>query len=193
MKSLDALLGDIRDLEKEITKRIEEKEASLLFNIKNGIVVFEKNVIQEHKKFRKNIVFYIADSRILSILTVPIIYSVLIPGLLMDLFVSIYQTCCFPIYGIQKVARKDHFVFDRRRLMYLNLIERANCTYCSYFNGLISFVREVASRTEQYWCPIRHAQKIKDQHKRQKSFVAYGDPTAYVEKLESLRKELKEL
>lgn len=34
-------------------------------------------------------------------------------------------------------------------------MEKVNCVYCSYFNGLMSYLREIAGRTEQYWCPIR--------------------------------------
>jgi hypothetical protein len=59
------------------------------------------------------------------------------------------QWVCFPIYGISRVQRHRYFAIDRHKLAYLNVIEKANCVYCSYANGLIGYVREVTARTEQ--------------------------------------------
>ena len=55
-----------------------------------------------------------------------------------------YQAICFPVYKIPKVRRRDYLVFDRHHLAYLNIIEKINCAYCSYANGAIAFMREVA-------------------------------------------------
>ena len=93
------------------------------------------------------------------VLTAPVIYSLIVPIVLVDLWVMAYQAICFPIYKIPKVRRRDYLVFDRHHLAYLNTIEKINCAYCSYCNGAIAFVREVASRTEVYWCPIKHARR----------------------------------
>jgi hypothetical protein len=92
----------------------------------------------------------VLNARPLVILTAPIIYSLIIPFVLLDVFVTIYQAACFPAYGIPKVRRADYFAFDRRHLAYPNAIDRLNCEYCTYTNGLMAYVREVVSRTEQY-------------------------------------------
>jgi hypothetical protein len=104
---------------------------------------------------------------------------VIIPLLLLDLFVTVYQTMCFPAYGIGKVRRADYIVFDRRHLEYLNLLEKLNCAYCSYANGLINYVWEVASRTEQHWCPIKHARRVMGTHPGYQKFADFGDAEAY--------------
>jgi hypothetical protein len=96
---------------------------------------------------------YLLDSSFLVILTAPVIYFGVVPFLLLDLFMSVYQAICFPLYGIPKVRRADYLVFDRGRLQYLNLVERINCSYCSYGNGLLAWSREISARTEQHWCP----------------------------------------
>lgn len=119
--------------------------------------------------------FSFSQTSIFLILTAPFIYAMIIPAVVLDLFTFIYQTVCFPVYGIPKVNRADYISFDRHKLPYLTSIQKVNCAYCSYFNGLISYVREVASRTEQYWCPIKHAIKKKGLHKRHKDFFEYGD------------------
>lgn len=78
-------------------------------------------------------------------LSSPLIYACLLPFLLLDASVAIYQLVCFPIYGIPKVRRKDYLVFDRGRLGYLNTIEKVGCIYCSYANGLLSLVTAIAA------------------------------------------------
>jgi hypothetical protein len=79
---------------------------------------------------------------------------------------------------------------DRRRLAYLNGIEKANCTFCSYANGLFAYVREVAARTEQYWCPIKHARRIAAPHRRYDAFFDYGDAEGFRRGLVALRRTL---
>jgi hypothetical protein len=135
---------------------------------------------------------YLLHARPLVILTAPVIYSLIIPFVLLDACIMLYQAVCFPVYGIPKVPRRDYFVFDRSRLAYLNAIEKLNCEYCSYANGLIAYVREVASRTEQYWCPIKHAQRAIGAHPRYAKFEDYGDAEAYREQLPRHRQALKE-
>ena len=73
--------------------------------------------------------------------------------MLLDLWVTLYQSICFPIYGMARVPRRQYFAIDRHKLAYLNGIEKVHCTFCSYANGLIAYVREVAARTEQYLVP----------------------------------------
>ena len=117
--------------------------------------------------------------RLAVLLTSPLIYLGVLPFLFLDLFVTVYQAICFPANGIPKVYRSDYLIFDRGRLPYLNLIEKVGCLYCSYANGLLAYVREIAARTEQHFCPIRHAAKVRSPHSRYSHFVPYGDARAY--------------
>lgn len=43
-------------------------------------------------------------------------------------------------------------------------------------------------RTEQYFCPIKHARKILGTHGRYNRFLAYGDAQDYAKRLEEFRK-----
>jgi hypothetical protein len=115
-----------------------------------------------------------------------------VPFALLDAMVSLYQWACFGVYGIARVRRSDHLVFDRASLRYLNGLERFNCWFCSYGNGVISYAREIAARTEQYWCPIKHSRRILGAHERYHAFADYGDAAAYAGLLENLRKQLQE-
>ncbi|MDO8678203.1 MAG: hypothetical protein Q7R30_06520 [Acidobacteriota bacterium] len=88
--------------------------------------------------------------------------------------------------------RRACFAIDRHKLAYLNAFEKFNCLFCRYANGLIACVGEVAARTEQYWCPIRHARRTRQPHQHYDAFVDYGDSAAYRRQLPRLRAALKE-
>ncbi len=144
-----------------------------------------------HRRFRTGLWSYFWRGDIPTLLTAPIIYSVAIPFLLLDGWVRAYQAICFRAWGIAPVRRRAYFAIDRHKLAYLNGVERLNCLFCSYANGLIGYVREVAARTEQYWCPIHHARRIRQPHDRYPAFAPYGDPAAYRRLLPTLRAALK--
>jgi hypothetical protein len=84
-------------------------------------------------------------------------------------------------------------VIDRQSLSYLNPIEKLNCVYCGYFNGLIAYVQEIAARTEQYWCPIKHARKLNILHSRYYKFLEYGDCRDYQKRLAEIRRDFNKL
>lgn len=120
------------------------------------------------------------------IVSSPVIYACVLPFLLLDATVAIYQAVCFPIYAIPKVRRKDYLVFDRGHLRYLNTIEKIACIYCSYANGLLAMITEIAARTERYFCPIKHARAVVHPHSQYATFLPYGDGRAYREKADAV-------
>ncbi|MBS4019457.1 MAG: hypothetical protein KGZ68_14615 [Dechloromonas sp.] len=144
---------------------------------------------RQQRRYKTGLFRFIVRSRILVLLTAPVIYAGWIPFLVIDLFVTIYQNICFPVYRIPKVRRADYIVFDREDLPYLNLVEKFNCFYCSYGNGVAAYVREVAARTEQYWCPIKHARRIRAAHDRYPKFFDHGDAEAFQQGLNRLRRQ----
>src|ERR1022692_3045584 len=133
----------------------------------------------EHRRLKTSSWKHLRSTRLLVILSSPLIYACVLPFLLLDAAVAVYQAVCFPIYGIPKVRRKDYLVFDRGRLAYLNTIEKVGCVYCSYANGLLAMITEIAARTEQHFCPIKHAHTLKKTHSRYPTFLPYGDARAY--------------
>ena len=109
------------------------------------------------------------------------------------LAVALYQCVCFPIYGIPKVRREDYFVFDRGHLAYLNAIEKVACVYCSYANGLVAYVAEMAARTEQHFCPIKHSRRNLQSHSRDAHMLPYGDAGAYRAQSETVARDYSDL
>lgn len=186
------LLGQITALEDDLHSALHEQEARVVFQIKGKRVEFEQSVKQAHERLQTGVFRWILTIRPLNLLTMPFIYSMIVPLLMLDLCVSFYQASCFPIYRIAKVRRADYFVYDRRELGYLNVIERFHCTYCAYANGLLAYATEIVARTEQYFCPIKHARKMLGTHARYARFLAYGDAADYAARLEAYRCALEE-
>ncbi|MEO5350937.1 MAG: hypothetical protein H7836_15035 [Magnetococcus sp. YQC-3] len=125
------------------------------------------------------IVSFLRESDLLFILTAPVIWSVIIPLALLDFIATLYQNICFPVYGIEQVERSDFIIFDRHKLKYLNWLEKLNCTYCSYGNGVLAYVTEIASKTEEYWCQIKNSKRLKNTHVRYEKFAEFGDAEGY--------------
>jgi hypothetical protein len=182
----------LREAEQDLVREVEEQEQRWHYRVHRGRVWFDKERRTAHRRLKQSVPAYIREGSVLSLLTAPVIYSLLLPLALLDAWVTIYQWVCFPIYGIARVPRRDYFVIDRHRLAYLNAIEKVNCTFCSYANGVIAYVREVAACTEQYWCPIKHAQAIPTPHVRYHLFFDYGNAEGYRRELLALRRTLRQ-
>nr|WP_320013155.1 hypothetical protein [uncultured Desulfobulbus sp.] len=189
MSRIEEIIQQIKQLEKELIAEIQKKEAEFFYKIKGKKVVFEAEAKEYQKQFFVKVSSYFKTLPLLNLLTIPFIWGCLIPAVFMDVTVTLYQHICFTLYSIPKVRRSDYVVIDRHALAYLNIIEKINCMYCGYFNGLIGYVQEIAARTEQYWCPIKHARKVATMHSRYHKFVEYGDAKSYQEHLETLRKD----
>ena len=187
------LLARIQQMELEIEQEMKRKRAELQADFEETRVRFEREVLEQQRRFKTGLISYLLTANWLSVLTAPVIYALLLPMLLLDVSITVYQQICFRAYGIPRVKRGDYFVYDRAHLAYLNLIEKINCAYCSYGNGLMAYGREVVARTEQYWCPIKHARKIMAAHPYYTGFVDFGDAQSYKDELENLRAELTKL
>jgi hypothetical protein len=184
---LDLLTAKLRSVEAEIESELAKRREQLRFRIENRRIVFEEEVLRLQCAIKTRVSRYLIDANPLIMLSAPVIYSLLVPIVLVDLWVMAYQAICFPVYGIPKVRRRDYLVFDRHHLAYLNIIEKINCAYCSYANGAIAFVREVASRTEVYWCPIKHARRVLGPHPHYQGFADFGDAEGFRAKVEEMK------
>jgi acyl dehydratase len=190
-RQIHEFLDRIQKLEVAIENEVQHRRAQLQADFDQRKVKFEKEVLAQQRRYKEGVLRYLLTSDWRVLLSVPFIYPVLLPMLLLDLFITVYQWVCFPLYRIPRVPRSDYFLFDRTHLAYLNLIEKINCAYCSYGNGLIAYAREVVGLTEQYWCPIKHARRVVQAHPYYHGFSDYGDAVNYREQLQSLRDQLQ--
>lgn len=189
---VDGLLHRIASLENEVEAELNRSRRRWRYRVDAGRVRFEQDVRDAHRRLRQGLFRFLRRSQLLNVLTAPVIYAMVVPIALLDLAITIYQTICFRAYGIAPVRRSGYIVIDRHRLAYLNAIEKLNCVYCGYANGVFAYVREITARTEQYWCPIRHARRVQTPHAHYRHFLDYGDAAGYHAQLPRLRRALRD-
>ncbi|MBU1424397.1 MAG: hypothetical protein KKH12_15460 [Gammaproteobacteria bacterium] len=187
---IQQLVEQITQLQDELNAALDEQKIRLRYQIEGRRVVFEQTIRETHQRIKLGVFRWFLTVRPQNYLTMPVIYGASIPLLLFDLCVSLYQALCFPVYGIPKVKRADYIVFDHQHLAYLNVIEKAHCLYCSYAVGMLAYTSEIIARTEQYFCPIKHAGKVLSAHSRYECFLDYGDGEEFHHKLEAFRTSL---
>jgi hypothetical protein len=184
---INEILAQMAALREKLRSVVHAQESRMFFQIKGKRITFEHTVKTAHRKLKNNFFRWLVTNRPQNLITGPIIYSMVLPLMLLDLCVSFYQWSCFPIYGITKVRRSDYIVFDRHHLEFLDFIEKFHCTYCEYGNGLMGYMSEILARTEEYFCPIKHARKVLGTHARYPRFLDYGDAADYEARLEAFR------
>ncbi|MBT8348135.1 MAG: hypothetical protein HKP62_01645 [Sulfurovum sp.] len=182
------IVEEIDAMKVKLSEEIDKQESHISYEIKNGYVTFEKEILSKQRENMQNLLSWFREVPLLHLLSSPIIYAMIIPAILLDIILFVFQQVIFRIYKFKFIKRSDYMIFDHHYLGYLNPIEKLNCLYCSYFNGLMLYASAIAGRTELYFCPIKHAKKIVSQHKYYEMFLSYGDEEEYQEKLKELRK-----
>jgi hypothetical protein len=185
------LLERIERLEDELREELRSQSAQFQYQLDGTRVKFDRAVADAHRKLKTNLFSWLGDASWRNIVSAPFVYSMVIPLALLDLGVTLFQAVCFRLYQIPRVRRSKYIVLDRHYLSYLNGIEKFNCVYCGYANGVISYAREITSRTEQYWCPIKHASSLPGAHRRYNRFLDYGDAEDLEARLNRYRDELR--
>lgn len=119
----------------------------------------------------------------------PVVYLFAIPLVLFHISIEIYHRLAFWGYKIPYVSMREFFIFDRHNIRHLSKIEKVNCVYCSYANGLMAYSKEIAARSERYWCPFKHKDKNPSQpHSHYENFIDFYERGDVVSKQLELRK-----
>lgn len=177
--AIEEILGKIESLEKDLEREFEAQRERFHYHFERRAIRFEQEALNKQRELKQGLLKFWRESQVLNFITSPVIYALVMPLILLDVSLTLYQFICFPIYRIRKVPRSDFIVMDRYHLAYLNLVEKLNCAYCGYANGVIAYGREIASRTEERWCPIKHARRVRGVHHRYYKFDDYGDAVSF--------------
>lgn len=183
------IIEEIEAMKLKLAEEISLQEEHISYEIKNGYTTFENEVLAKQKENMKNLLVWFRDIPLVYLLSAPLIYGMIIPVMFLDVILFVYQQVIFRIYKFEFIKRSDYVIFDHQHLGYLNSIEKLNCMYCSYFNGLMQYASVIAGRTELFFCPIKHAKRIVYEHKYYNKYLFYGDGEEYQKKLKKLREE----
>ncbi len=184
---IDDLVRRLVSLEDELERKLEAQRSRFRYRIEQEKAVFEEGVLRQHRKIRIGILTFLRRSPLAALVVAPAVYGLIVPLVMLDVSVTVFVWVCFPAWRMERVRRADYVIVDRHRLAYLNGIEKLNCAYCGYANGVIAYAREAASRSEQYWCPIKHALRVRSPHPRYRGFIDYGDGQGFRTRLDELR------
>ncbi len=189
-ENIRRILSEISELEEELASVIDEQQERLHYRIEGSRIRFEENLRRIHHELKTGVLPWLRKSELRNIASAPFIYLMMVPFVMLDVFLFVYQSVCFPLYRIPKVRRSNYVVVDRHHLGYLNAIEKVNCMFCGYVDGLLSYTRQIVSRTEMYWCPTKHARKVLEPHRRYSRFTDFGVGEDYEAHVTGMRKEL---
>lgn len=189
---ISKLVDKIAKLEHLLLSELEQQREEFKYRLEGTKIKFDEASLEAHRLLRVSVIPWLLSSKLRHILSIPFIYGMIIPIVFIDITITCFQHICFRLYNIARVDRSKYIAMDRNQLSYLNAIEKFNCLYCGYGNGVISYSREIIARIEQYWCPIKHARKVVGTHRRYQNFAAYGDGENYKSQLIKLRDELRE-
>jgi hypothetical protein len=116
----------------------------------------------------------------------PIIYPTFIFILLLDIWTEFYHRIAFPCYGLPYIKRRHYIKIDRHKLKYLNPMQKLNCMYCGYANGVMQYMMKILAETEKYWCGIQHKRDNDfSPPEHHKDFIPYGNKEAYMTEFEN--------
>ena len=191
MARIDDLIEQLRVIEAEVQVEVDHKREDFRSAVDDQRALFSRDVAQLQRS-KVELGRYLSRDTLVAWIAAPLIYLALPLLAVLDLFLFGYQALVFPAYRIPKARRSDYIVLDRGDLPYLNGFEKVACVYCGYANGLASYFREIAARTEQYFCPIKHARKVLAAHDRYPGFFEFGDAESYRLGLERLRAGMDE-
>lgn len=121
----------------------------------------------------------------------PVIYPAVIFVILLDVWIEIYHRVAFPCYGVAFIRRRDYIKIYRHRLRYLNPMQKFNCVYCGYANGVIQYMARIIAETESYWCGIQHRNRdgfIEPAHHI--DFLKFGDKERFKEDFDSRKTKM---
>jgi hypothetical protein len=189
-ENIQRLLSEISELEEQLATVMHEQQERLHYRVEGSKIRFEKNLRRVHHELKTGVFAWLRESELRNVVSAPFVYAMIIPFAMLDIFLFVYQSVCFPLYRIPKVRRSNFVVVDRQHLGYLNVVERMNCMFCGYADGLLAYTRQIVSRTEMYWCPIKHARKILDPHRQYARFADFGAGEQYAAHITMMRKEL---
>src|SRR5687767_9803714 len=80
----------------------------------------------DHRRQRTGLWRYILAANAANLASAPVTYSMIVPFVILDGWVTLYQAVCFRAWGVRRVRRRDCFAIDRHQLAYLNGLEKLN-------------------------------------------------------------------
>src|SRR5664279_411974 len=86
---LDELMEKLRSVEAEIETELAKRREELRFRLDNRRIVFEQEVLRIHRAIKTRASRYFIDANPWIVLSAPVIYSLIVPFVLIDIWVMV--------------------------------------------------------------------------------------------------------
>ena len=96
-ESIQRLLSEITRLEDELAAVINEQQEKLHYRIDGSKIRFEENLRRIHHELKTGVFAWLRKSEWRNVVTAPFIYSMIIPFVALDIFLTVYQGICLPL------------------------------------------------------------------------------------------------
>lgn len=97
---MQELAAEIVRLQTELDREIERRHRELGWSITGRLVHFEEGIVAlQYRLFRVGIRAFMRKAPFATVLTAPVVYSMIVPLALLDLWATLYQAICFRAYA----------------------------------------------------------------------------------------------
>jgi len=95
---ISEILKEIKSRKNDLLKEYENLKEKYGFAFIKGKIMFNLDRKKENRKLRKSIWDSLFGLRIREVISMPFIYSMIIPALILDIFLFIYQQTAIRLY-----------------------------------------------------------------------------------------------
>jgi hypothetical protein len=88
---MEELAAEIVRLQGELDREIDRRRKALGWAIRDRAVHFEQGIVAEQRRLRTNVAGFLARSSLVTVLTAPIIYSMVMHLLVIELLCSLFK------------------------------------------------------------------------------------------------------
>ena len=78
----------LHDAEEDLRREVEQQQRRWQYRVRRGRVWFDRELREAHRRLRQGIPAYVREGGVLTLLTAPVVYSLLFPLLILDLWVA---------------------------------------------------------------------------------------------------------
>ena len=89
--SLNDILERISQLEEELQSELKRRRDALEANFDHRRVHFEQAIVERHRRFKTSLLSYITQADLRNAISAPVIYSLIVPMLMLDAALTVYQ------------------------------------------------------------------------------------------------------
>ena len=109
---VERFVEHIQEAEHELALEAAAQQRRWHYRMHRGRVWFDHEAREAQRRLKQGILQFLWQGSFFNLVTAPAIYSLLVPRLVLDAWVTPYQWTCFPIYGVARVRRRRYGVFD---------------------------------------------------------------------------------